>query len=91
MHLAGDAGRPQALPLQLKIQVRVIPKAKRPGVETVADGSLKVRVAAPAEGGRANAAVIEALAQHFGVPKRAVTIVRGQTSRTKWAAIDTGG
>jgi len=38
---------------------------------------------APAEGGRANAAVIEALAKHFSVPKRAVTILQGVTSRSK--------
>jgi uncharacterized protein YggU (UPF0235/DUF167 family) len=37
----------------------------------------------PAEGGRANEAVIEALANHFSVPKRAVTILQGVTSRSK--------
>ncbi|MBI4226900.1 MAG: DUF167 domain-containing protein [Candidatus Omnitrophica bacterium] len=63
--------------------MKVIPGAKKTGVERLANGGLKVRVTAPAEGGRANAAVVEALADHYGVPRRAVTIVRGQRSRTK--------
>jgi len=61
----------------------VIPKAKETGVEQLPDGSLRVRVSAPAEAGRANAAAIEALAEHFGVPKRSVTILQGATRRTK--------
>jgi len=47
-------------------------------------------VAAPAEGGRANAAVIEALAEHFGVPRRAVTIRHGLTARSKLVDIRDG-
>lgn len=66
-----------------RIRVNVIPRAKTLGIEPLPDGSLKVRVTAPAEGGRANRAVIEALAEHFDVPKRAVTIVRGASSRQK--------
>ena len=67
----------------VRVQVKVVPRARRGGVEALGDGALKVRVTAPAEDGRATAAVIDALADHYGVPKRAVTIVRGQTSRTK--------
>ena len=67
----------------MRISIRVVPRAKRQGIERLPDGSLRVRVSAPAEGGRANAAVIKALAEHFGVPQRAVTIRRGATSRIK--------
>lgn len=63
--------------------MRVIPRARRAGIEPLADGSLKVKVTAPAEGGRANDAVIEALAKYFDVPARAVMIVRGHASRQK--------
>ena len=67
----------------VKVQVTVVPRARRAGVEALADGTLKVRVTAPAEDGRATAAVLEALADYYGVSKRAVTVVLGPTSRTK--------
>ena len=67
----------------MRIHVRVVPRAKRGGVEPLPDGSLKVRVSAPAEDGRANAAVIEALAEYFDVPRRAVIIRQGVTGRSK--------
>ena len=67
----------------MRLQIRVTPRARRPGIETAGDGTLVVKVREPAEDGRANAAVIEALAGHFGVPKRAVTILHGHGSRRK--------
>lgn len=67
----------------MRYEVRVIPGAKKTGVTPQDDGSLKVCVSAPAQEGRANAAVIEVLAKHLGVPKRALTIIRGETSRRK--------
>jgi uncharacterized protein (TIGR00251 family) len=67
----------------VRIHIKVVPKAKKSGIELLPDGSLRVRVFAPAEAGRANAAVIKALAEHFGVPRRAVTILQGAMSRTK--------
>ena len=67
----------------MKVDVHVIPRAKRATVERLADGGLRVRVTQPPEDGRANAAVIEMVARRFGVPRRAVTIVRGATSRQK--------
>lgn len=67
----------------MRIRVKVVPRAKRRGVEPLPDGGWRVRVTAPAQDGRANAAVITALAEHFGVPARGVTIVQGKTSRSK--------
>jgi uncharacterized protein (TIGR00251 family) len=71
----------------MRIQVKVTPRAKRPCVETATDGSLVVKVREAAQAGRANTAVIEALAEHFGVPIRAVSIVHGQASRRKLVEI----
>jgi len=51
---------------------------------------LRVAVAAPPVDGAANAAVIEALAEAFGVPRRAVEIVRGQTGRRKTVRVAGG-
>ena len=75
----------------MRIRVRVVPRAKKSGVEPLPDGGLRVRVVQPAEGGRANAAVIKALAEHFGVPQRAVTILQGMTSRSKLIEISCRG
>ena len=46
-------------------------------------GFLKIRVAAPAIEGRANEALIAFLAETFGVPRRNVTLARGETGRAK--------
>ncbi len=67
----------------MRIQVKVVPRAKKREVRQLADGTWRVAVAAPAEGGRANSELIEALAKHFDVPKGSLWIVRGQTSRLK--------
>jgi uncharacterized protein (TIGR00251 family) len=51
--------------------------------------ALKISVAAPPIGGRANEAVVEFLAKTLGVDKAAVKIVHGQTARKK--RIEIGG
>ena len=67
----------------MRIIVTVIPRARRPHVEPLEDGGLRVAVTAPPHEGRANAAVIAALAEHFHVPRSRVRILRGKTSRRK--------
>jgi len=51
-------------------------------------GELLVYVREPALDGKANAAVIKLLADYYDVPKRALSIVSGRTSRIKIVAID---
>ncbi len=46
-------------------------------------GVLKVKVTAPPEKGKANAAVCELVAAAFGVARRNVEILRGETSTNK--------
>lgn len=48
---------------------------------------LKVAVAAKAEGGRANARLLEVLAQALGLPPRSLTLLAGVTSRDKRVGI----
>jgi uncharacterized protein len=69
--------------LPLRITVHVTPRARRPGVERLADGGYRVAVSAPPHKGQANEAVIAALAEHFGVSRGRVRIVRGQRGRRK--------
>lgn len=68
------------------VTIRVTPRAGRD--ELAFDGAaLRARLAAPPVDGAANAALVELLAARLGVPRRAVSIVRGATSRTKTVAI----
>ena len=66
-----------------RFAVRVQPRSSRAGVDGVHGDALRVRVNAPPVEGAANEAVVEVLAKALRVPKRAVTIVRGATSRSK--------
>ena len=70
------------------LAIRVQPGARRSEVVGPLGASLKIRVAAPADGGRANAELIGFLADALGVARRDVRIVRGPASRTKSVAID---
>ena len=64
--------------------MRVAPKASRSRVVGLADdGVLKVQVAAPPEDGKANAALIDALAAALDVPRRAVVLASGAAARRK--------
>lgn len=72
----------------MPMTVRVKPRSKLPRVTEAGDGTLIVAVhEAPADG-QANAAVIKAVAKHFGVAPSRVRIVRGLASRTKAVEID---
>lgn len=72
----------------MRIAIKVVTRSRRTGVESAADGTLVVRVNQPPEDGRANAAVVDALAEHFGVKRRAVTILKGHASRRKLIQIN---
>lgn len=67
----------------LTLDIQVVPRASRAGVGPLVGERLRVAVTAPPVDGAANAAVIEALAEAFGVRKSAVTIVRGERGRRK--------
>ena len=47
------------------------------------DGAVLIRIAAPPVDGKANQALIAFVAKTLGLPKGAVTILRGETSRNK--------
>lgn len=72
----------------MQITVRVKPGSRKGPLVEPADDYFTVYVQQRAVDGQANAAVIDLLAQHFGVPKSRVEIVRGHTSRTKVVRID---
>ena len=65
------------------ITLRVQPNASGSEVAGWHGDVLRVRVSEPPAGGKANAAVVELLANCLGVHKRDVHIVRGRGSRDK--------
>ena len=65
------------------LSVHVQPGAGRSAVAGRHGTALKVRVAAPPEGGRANTACAELLAETFGVKAAQVELVAGSSSRAK--------
>jgi uncharacterized protein (TIGR00251 family) len=67
----------------LRLSVRVVPKASRTRIVGIVDGALKIAVAAAPEDGKANAALIETVAEALGVAKRDVTLAAGAASRKK--------
>lgn len=67
-----------------RIAVRVQPGARKNAlVGRLANGDWKIAVSAPPEGGRANEAVVELLAELLGVKRREVTVARGASARAK--------
>jgi uncharacterized protein (TIGR00251 family) len=65
------------------LEIRVIPRAGRSGFAGLRDGVLVVRLAAAPVEGAANSELIALLSKALDVPKRDITIVSGERSRSK--------
>lgn len=64
------------------------PGASRTGFDGKHGERLKVKLRQRAVDGAANQALVEFLAEHYGVPKRSVRIAAGRKSRLKRVVID---
>jgi uncharacterized protein (TIGR00251 family) len=73
----------RALSDGLAFAVRVTPRGGRDALTAGTDEHFAARLAAPPVDGAANAGLVALVAKTFGVPRRAVTIVSGETSRLK--------
>jgi hypothetical protein len=71
----------------ISLRVKVAPRAAHARVLGEHDGALKVSLTAPPVDGAANEALIALLAAALHVPKRAVTITHGHTSKLKTVRI----
>jgi len=72
----------------LILELHVQPGASRTEFAGKHGDRIKVRVAGRAVDGKANEALIEFLADHYGVPRRNVRIASGLKSRQKRVVID---
>lgn len=69
------------------VKLHVVPGAKKTAVAGLHGDRLKVKVAAPPEKGRANEELLEFLARVLQVPRQAVHLTSGATSRAKVMAV----
>jgi uncharacterized protein len=67
----------------MRLSLKVVPGSSRDEISGWLGDSLKIRVRAPAESGKANAAVTKILAAALGLHKRAVTIISGSSTARK--------
>lgn len=73
----------------MRLQISVSPKSRAEEIRVSrADRTVRVRVTAAPEDGRANRAVLDLLRAKLGVPRTALRIAGGETSRKKWVEID---
>jgi uncharacterized protein (TIGR00251 family) len=77
----------------IRLAVKVTPKASADRIQGWAEDEegervLKIAVTAVPEDGKANKAVIALLAKRLKLPKSAIAIAQGETSRRKTLLID---
>lgn len=70
------------------LAIKVVPGASKSAVAGWLGDELKLRVAAPPEKGKANAAVLKLLATRLGLSVKSLRIIRGQTSARKTVEIN---
>jgi uncharacterized protein (TIGR00251 family) len=71
-----------------RIPFKAIPNAPRNEIAGWLGDALKVKLNAPPIEGRANDALVGFLAEELGLPRRAVTLERGDTSRHKLVRVE---
>ncbi|HKY61852.1 MAG TPA: DUF167 domain-containing protein [bacterium] len=74
-------------PKGCSLAVRVQPKAGRDRLVKVEEGHLKIQLKAPAEDGKANAALLRFLQDFFKIQRANIKILLGEKSRSKWVEI----
>lgn len=67
----------------VRLQLHIQPRASKTAIAGVHGDALKIRLAAPPVDGAANEALIRFLAERLGVPRSAVTLHTGSSSRRK--------
>jgi len=72
----------------VEIAIRVQPGARQTALVGLYGNEVKIRVAAPPVGGKANTALIQFLAERIGVPPSRLRIVAGAASRRKRVLVE---
>ena len=69
------------------LSLHVQPGAKRSEIVGIHGEALKIRLAAPPVDGKANACLVNFLAEVLALPKSGISLVSGQSSRSKRVAV----
>ncbi len=74
----------------MKLHIKVIPSSSKDCIAGWLEDTLKVKVKAPAEKGKANKAIIKVLEKTLDLPKGSIHIISGTTSSRKVIEIKCG-
>ena len=77
-----------ALPKNNYLRIKVIPKSSKTEISEImkddsGEQTIKIRIKAAPEKGKANAELIKFLSKELNVPKPAISIISGKTDRIK--------
>jgi len=72
----------------VRVEVKVIARAKKEEIEKVSENNYRIKVSPPPEKGMANKRVIELLSEKFDIKKKDIRIVSGETNSRKIIEID---
>ena len=73
------------------LNLRIVPRAAKNAIQGPHGDALKIRLAAPPVDGKANAALLEFIADKLGLAKSDVSLKSGQTSRRKVVEVKEAG
>ncbi len=70
-------------PRGIILSIHATPRASKAGIQGLHGDALKIRLRAPPVDGKANAALVEYLAELLKVPERSLSLLTGETGRQK--------
>jgi uncharacterized protein len=76
-----------SVPTGIHLRLRIQPRASRTELAGIHGDALRVRLSAPPVNGAANQALIRFLADLLSVPRSAVQVIAGESSRSKVVAV----
>ena len=74
--------------LDTRLSIKVIPNSSRTQLVGWHGDQLKLKLAAPAEKGKANVALLKLLSKELGLPRASIKIISGHTNQLKVLSIE---